>query len=107
MDRDAIRLAIAQALAEHELSLQEITWKEHFVKKTLTISPKVTGLLIGKIDRDAIRLELSAALEEHQFNLDEITWKENFKKDTVTLGLKVSGLLLIQESLPLMAGAQG
>jgi hypothetical protein len=45
MDRDAIRDAISEALEEHGLTLQVVTWKEDLGKGTLTLSLKIAGEL--------------------------------------------------------------
>jgi hypothetical protein len=44
-NRDAIRDSLAEALQEHGLSLQVVTWKEDLGKRTLTLSLKISGEL--------------------------------------------------------------
>lgn len=48
MDKDeqhALELALKATLAEHDLTLLEVTWKKNFEKKTLVLGLKVTGSL--------------------------------------------------------------
>lgn len=103
IDRDAIRDSLKAALAEHDLLLDEISWKENFRKQTLGVGVKVTTFHTP--NRDALRGALRDALLEHGLALDEVSWKENLKKETLAIGLKVSGDLAVQQDLAL-SGAE-
>lgn len=50
--REALKEGLKATLAEHDLRLVEVTWRENFEKRTLTLGLKVTGELDRQLSLD-------------------------------------------------------